>query len=346
MRRSDLTSLLAAVAALSIFIADTLTPPSVSVSTLYVISMMIMLRKRSTKHIVIAGIGSAVLTSISYALTAAIDKSQHAVMTNYYMSLFAIAFTAYLSIRIVVAEEAAAQIRDEIAKVSRGVSLSELTASIAHEINQPLAAIVANAGATKRWLSASPPNLAEAKQSVDAIVRNGERAGAVVNGLKRLISTTSAERRPFDLAHLVEETIDLMRAEIAKSRTHVLLSVGKRGLLLEGDRILLQQVIINIINNAAEALSETNPHQREIAIDIRQRDRASLLTFKDTGVGVDPKDVDKIFYAFYSTKENGMGIGLAICRSIVEAHGGELRAYPNEPRGMVFEIRIPLTVTD
>ncbi|MBR0938924.1 ATP-binding protein [Bradyrhizobium jicamae] len=241
------------------------------------------------------------------------------------------------------AEEALRAMQAELAHANRITTMGQLTASIAHEVNQPIAATVTNAEAALRWLSAQPPDLGEVRNSLGLIVKDGKRAGNVIGGIRAFINKVPPRKDRFDLSEAILEMVALTRSEVLKHRIllRTELAPGLPG--VSGDRTQLQQVILNLILNAIEAMSASDKGARELRIDTeREVKHGVLVTVRDTGPGLDPGDVERVFNAFYTTKPEGMGMGLAICRSMVEAHGGRMWARPNEAGGAVFQFTLPL----
>ena len=241
------------------------------------------------------------------------------------------------------AEEALRAMQAELAHVNRVTTMGELSASIAHEVNQPIAATVTNAQAALRWLRAQPPDLDEVRASLSRIVEDGKRAGNVISGIRALINKVPPRKDRFDLNEAILEMIVLTRSEVFKHgislRTE--LAPGLPG--VDGDRTQLQQVTLNLILNAIEAMGGIDVRARELWISTeREAAGGVLVTVRDSGPGLDPADTERVFTAFYTTKPKGMGMGLAICRSMVEAHGGRMWASANEPGGAVFQFTLPL----
>ena len=241
------------------------------------------------------------------------------------------------------AEEALQKAQSELAHVTRVTSLGEMTASIAHELNQPLAAIVNNASACLRWLAAN--NVEEARQSAALIRADGNRAGEIIKRIRDLAKKAPPQKDWIDINRIIREVIALARSE-----------VERRGVTLEtqlsddvhyvplifADRIQLQQVILNLIMNAIEAMSEVSDGPRELLISTATEASGGIaVAVRDSGPGLAAENLDRLFTPFYTTKPQGMGMGLAICRSIIEAHGGRLWASVNDDRGATFQFTLP-----
>jgi C4-dicarboxylate-specific signal transduction histidine kinase len=231
--------------------------------------------------------------------------------------------------------------RQAIAHNNRIATMGQLTASIAHEINQPIAAAVTNAEAALRWVDMKPPDLQEVREALDRIVRDGRRAGEVLGGIRALIANAPRKDR-LDVNNMILEVIALTRSEIRRNGVTLGTRFAPDLPLVHGDRVQLQQVMLNLILNAVEALSEISEGSRDLLISSEDggADRVRVAV-QDSGPGLSPQSVDRLFEAFYTTKPKGMGMGLTICRSIIEAHGGRLWATANESRGAVFQFTLP-----
>ncbi|QHO76112.1 hypothetical protein ACH79_29390 [Bradyrhizobium sp. CCBAU 051011] len=240
------------------------------------------------------------------------------------------------------AEEALRAMQAELAHANRVTTMGQLSASIAHEVNQPIAATVTNAQAALRWLRARPPNLEEVRYSLDRIVDDGKRAGNVIGGIRALIHKVPPRRDWFGLNEAILEMVALTRSEMFKYGISLQTELAPGLPLVEGDRTQLQQVILNLILNAIEAMDGSDEGTRELRINTEAEAAGVLVTISDSGPGLDPADAERVFQAFYTTKPKGMGMGLAICKSMVEAHGGRMWVSANEPRGAVFQFSLPL----
>jgi two-component system, LuxR family, sensor kinase FixL len=230
----------------------------------------------------------------------------------------------------------------QLAHVTRVTTLGELAASIAHEVNQPLAAIVTNGEAGLRWLGHATPNTEEARRSLKRIVSDAERASQVIKRIRNLSRKADPEKTPLDINDVVDDVIPLVQRAAFGHRTalHRRLAAGLPPVL--GDRVQLQQVVINLIVNGIEAMADIADRPREIVIRSRRDESGEVLVeIEDAGTGIDPAQAARLFNAFYTTKRDGMGMGLSICRSIIEAHGGRIAARPNAPHGAVFQVALP-----
>jgi PAS domain S-box-containing protein len=242
-----------------------------------------------------------------------------------------------------LAEDAMRAMQAELAHVNRVTTMGELSASIAHEVNQPIAATVTNAQAALRWLRAQPPDLDEVRASLSRIAEDGKRAGNVISGIRALINKVPPRKDRFDLNEAVLEMVALTRSEVLNHGILLQTELAPGLPRVDGDRTQLQQVILNLILNAIEAMGGIDEGTRELRINTeREAAGGVLVTVRDSGPGLDLADTERVFTAFYTTKPKGMGMGLAICRSMVEAHGGRMWASANEPRGAVFQFTLPL----
>jgi PAS domain S-box-containing protein len=251
-----------------------------------------------------------------------------------------VAFVLDLSERM-RAEEAMLKMQTELAHANRLATMGQLAASITHEMKQPIAAAVTNADAALRWLDRRPPRLEEVRRSLEDIVAAGHRAGDVVGGIRALIMKTPPRKERLDLNAGVREVLELTRGEVVKNGVSVVTELANDLPQIEGDRVPLQQVILNLIMNAIEAMSGVDEGTRELLISTRKAEPNGVLVgVRDSGPGLAPATLERVFDAFYTTKSGGLGMGLSICRSIIEAHGGRLWASANVPRGATFEFTV------
>jgi PAS domain S-box-containing protein len=241
----------------------------------------------------------------------------------------------------VAAEEELYRLRTELAHVNRVMTLGELTASIAHEINQPLTAVVTDAGAAVRWLDGQSPDLAEARQALARIQKNGNRAADVIQHIRALAKKSPVQMSQVDLNEIVQSVVAVTGNEIERHRIALRTELDAGLPPIRADRVQLQQVVLNLIMNAIEAMAEGEP--RDLLVSSGQKTPHKVaVSVVDTGAGLAPQNLDRLFEPFYTTKDGGMGMGLAICRSILETHGGRLSARAHEPRGAIFEFELPI----
>jgi PAS domain S-box-containing protein len=229
----------------------------------------------------------------------------------------------------------------ELAHANRVATMGQLTSSIAHEVNQPITAAVTYALAARRWLSAEPPNFLEVDDALSLIVKEGSRAGDVVGRIRALIKKVPARKDAIAIDDAILEIIALTRTEAAKNSVSVRTQLAEGLPRVWGDRVQLQQVLLNLIINAIEAMHDVGEEERDLLIRTRNGPDGVLVEVGDTGPGFAPAALERVFEAFYTTKPGGLGLGLSICRSIIEAHNGRLWASPNVPRGAIFGFIAP-----
>jgi PAS domain S-box-containing protein len=234
------------------------------------------------------------------------------------------------------------EVQTELARANRIATMGQLTASIAHEINQPIAATVTNAQAALRWLGAEPPNIDEVGRVLRRIVNDGNRAGAVLGRIRELVKKAPPRMEPMDINMAIREVIELTRGEASKHGASVQTDLADQLPPIQGDRVQLQQVLLNLLINAMDAMSGVSDGVRELLISTTEGADGVLVAVSDSGPGLNPHDDERIFAPFYTTKSTGLGMGLSICRSIIEAHGGRLWASANVPRGATFQFTVPV----
>jgi PAS domain S-box-containing protein len=241
------------------------------------------------------------------------------------------------------AEEALRKAQADLAHVTRVTTLGELTASISHEVNQPLAAVVNAAAACQRWLDRGTPNLDEARRAVDWIIKEGNRASEVIRRVRALANKTEIEKVPLDVNDVVREAIALVQRELISHQVSLRTEFAPALPMILGDRVQLQQVIINLVMNSIEAMQSVTDRPRELVIRSRpDGTQQMLVSVTDCGVGISAEIADRLFNAFFTTKSSGMGMGLSICRSIMEGHNGRLWATANVPHGATFQFTLPV----
>jgi signal transduction histidine kinase len=238
-------------------------------------------------------------------------------------------------------EEALRQAQAELAHVTRRTTMGELAASIAHEVNQPLAGIVMNGNASLRWLAGTPPNLDEAREAIQRVIRDGKRAGDVIARIRTLFKKAGKVREELDINEAIREVLVLIRSEMQKNSVSLRLHFASNLPPVFGDRVQVQQVMMNLILNAIEAMNPIDPAARKLIIRTRANgDDQVSVEVQDSGMGLDPKQAERIFDSFHTTKPGGMGMGLSISRSIVENHCGKLWATPNDGPGATFQFTL------
>jgi PAS domain S-box-containing protein len=242
---------------------------------------------------------------------------------------------------IKVAEEALNQARSELAHVARVTTLNTMTASIAHEINQPLSGIVTNASTCLRILDGKLPDLDGARETARRTIRDANRVSEVISRLRTLFRRKEIKTEPVDLSEATREVIALSLSELQRNRVVLRHELADNLPTVRGDRVQLQQVILNLLRNASDAMSTIEKRPRQLFIRIELDGKHVRLAVQDSGVGFDPEAVDRLFEPFYTTKQDGMGIGLSVSRSIIEAHRGRLWATRDEGQGSTFTFSIP-----
>ena len=243
-------------------------------------------------------------------------------------------------------EQALRTAQTELARVSRLTTIGELMASIAHEIHQPLGAIAASGNACLRWLAKDQPQLGEAQRAAERIVREAHRAGDILKSIRALAGTSAPDMTELDINDIIREVLILMNSELQEHEVLLETELSEGLAPVMGDRVQLEQVILNLVLNAIEAMGTDTSAPRRLCVK-SQADGpgAVLIAIEDSGPGIAPDTMDRLFDAFFTTKPNGMGMGLSICRSIVNAHGGRLSVSPRPPRGAVFQFTVPLAAT-
>ena len=245
------------------------------------------------------------------------------------------------------AEEELRTAHTELAQVARLTTMGELAASIAHEVNQPLAAVVTNGNAGLRWLAAATPNLDEAREAFGRIIRDGNRASDVIARIRALLKKTIVEQEQLNMNEAIEDTIALAQGELRRNGVTLRTDLARDLPPLMGDRVQLQQVVLNLLLNGIEAMGAAGGGPRELVVTTRKDQVDKLqVTIQDSGIGFEPQNVEKIFDAFYTTKRDGMGMGLSISRSIIEAHSGQLWATTNDGPGTTLHFTLPICNAD
>lgn len=239
------------------------------------------------------------------------------------------------------AEEALRQAQGDLARVSRITTLGELTASLAHEVNQPIAAALTNANTCLRWLTREQPDIAEAREAASRIVKDAKRAADIITRTRLLFKRGTAQRELMDVNDMIREMIVLLGGEVARHNISLATELEMNLPQIMGDRVQLQQVLMNLMFNGIEAMKDVDGKRELLIKSQRTENDDAMLSVSDTGVGLPAQQADQIFQAFFTTKPQGTGMGLSISRSIVESHGGRLWAGSNSPRGASFYVRIP-----
>jgi C4-dicarboxylate-specific signal transduction histidine kinase len=241
------------------------------------------------------------------------------------------------------AEQALRQAQADLAHVNRVTTMGELTASLAHEVNQPIAAAVTDANTCLRWLTRDQPDLEEARQAASRIVKDATRAGEIIGRIRLLFKKSTPQRALIDVNDVIRDMITLLHSEAARSSISVRTELTDLPQVM-GDRVQLQQVLLNLMTNGIDAMRDVDGKRELIICSHRAEDEQLRVSVSDTGVGLPPQQADQIFNAFFTTKPHGSGMGLRISRSIVESHGGRLWAADNSPRGASFHLTLPTKI--
>jgi C4-dicarboxylate-specific signal transduction histidine kinase len=241
-------------------------------------------------------------------------------------------------------EEALRQAESDLARVSRVTTMGELTASLAHEVNQPLAAAVTDANTCLRWLNRDQPDMEEAREAASRVVRDATRAAEIISRVRLLFKKGAPQRELVDINEIIREMVALMGSEIMRQHITVRTELAENIPRIMGDRVQLQQVLMNLMINGVDAMKDVEGTRRLAIKSQRAENEQLTVSVNDTGVGLPPQQTDQIFNAFFTTKSHGTGMGLRISRSIVESHGGRLWAANNSPRGASFYFTLPTKI--
>jgi signal transduction histidine kinase len=348
-RRSGISHPISAgIFAGGIFLLDTVAPADIAVAVLYSAIVLLSIGFPWRYAIVVTGAACSLLTILSYLLNHG-DSYGGAVLADGLVSLAAIGVTTFLAVRIrggaaALSEQAKAleQANTELAHATRVTTLGQLSTSITHELKQPLAAIATNGDVCVRYLNTEPPDVQEVRAAVTRIIGDVHRTSQIINQLRALIKKSDPKTERVDINSLVEETLLLLGREISRHRISLRLSLAPELPTVIGDRIQLQQVILNLVVNAIESMAEISDRPRELIIRSSNVDPAQLIVaVQDAGTGIDDANAGELFKAFYTSKSEGLGMGLSICRSIVEAHDGTLSASSNDGPGATFQFALP-----
>jgi C4-dicarboxylate-specific signal transduction histidine kinase len=329
--------------AAAVFTVDFATRPAFAV--LYLTVVLMAVRIFESRGVLLVSSACIALTVLTYLISP--DFGAENVLINCVISVVAVAVTTYLALENKSAQTALHEIGLELAHANRITTLGELTASIAHEVNQPIGAVVTNADAALRWLAAQPPNLDEGRDALRNIVKDAHRAGEVISRIRGLVRKAPPRTTVLDVNETILEILALTQSERRKTGVSLRTQLAADLPPIPGDRVQLQQVIINLIVNAIEAMGEVGEHRRNLAIGSSKYDaRSVLITVRDSGPGLKMDSADRFFQPFFTTKPDGMGLGLSICRWIIEDHGGRLWAAQNLPCGASFHFTLPLHQKD
>jgi C4-dicarboxylate-specific signal transduction histidine kinase len=281
-------------------------------------------------------------TEVAQEVTTTLDRTPLAVaIAGFVLADLAALFASVL--RRKRADEALRQMQADLTHIQRVTAMGELAASITHEVMQPLGAGVNNAGLARRFLRAQPPNLEEAREALDCAVNDGKRAAEIIGRIRALMKKQPPRKDALEVNEAIVEVIALARGEVMKNKVSVQTQLAEGLPLIQGDRVQLQQVILNLIINAVQAMSGVSEGSRGLLISTgKDASGGVIVAVQDSGPGLNPESFERLFDSFYTTKPGGMGMGLSICRSIVEAHGGRIWATPNAGPGITMQLTLPI----
>ncbi|OJH79801.1 MAG: two-component sensor histidine kinase [Stenotrophomonas maltophilia] len=324
----------------AIFLVDTVTDYAVAAACLYAAVILAASRRLPARGLIALAAVCIALTGLSFFLTR--FGTYRIGLVNSAIGMLVIGITTYLALKMEAAKAAVQDAQSRLLRVARASTVGELTTSIAHEVNQPLAAIASSAEASQRWLAQEPPNLDKARQTIARIVADAHRASDVIARIRGLTQGAAPERKAFDLNLAVEEMLALSRSELEQHGVTVALVLGSDLPPAHADRVQVQQVIGNLILNAVDAMSDTSVSERRLSLLTAYDGRGHVsLSVRDRGVGLPSEQTDRVFDAFWTTKANGLGLGLSLSRSMIEANGGHIRAERPAGGGACFIFELP-----
>ncbi|MEG3085571.1 ATP-binding protein [Sphingomonas sp. PB2P12] len=329
-----------AVLMAAIFVSDTLTDLEIATAVFYSAVILLAVGRFRSRHVVGLAAICMMLTLASFLLTK--SGSRDAGVVNLAISLSTIAITTYLALKVVRAEDVAHEARAQMIRVARVTGLGALASSIAHEVNQPLAAIVTSGDTALRWLGSAPPNLDRSRAAIERIVADASRASTIISRIRDHARGAPPVFQPVRIDEVIEEAIALSRSVLEREDITLNLALAAHLPDVLGDRVQLQQVICNLILNAIEAMTNVEPHTRTLSLAAVSDASGDIeVSASDTGSGIQEEHLAQLFDAFWTTKGSGTGIGLTISRTIVEAHGGAIWVDRMKPNGARFHVRLP-----
>lgn len=323
-----------------IFVSDTLTDLEIATAVFYTIVILLAVGRFQRRTIIGIAAACILLTLISFSLTK--FGSHRAGFVNLAISVSTVAITAFLALKVIAAETAVHEARAQLIRLARVNSLGELAASIAHEVNQPLAAIATSSDAALRWLDRSPPNVGRAQMAIGRVLEDANRASTIIERVREHARGETPSRRTLGVDDIINEAIALSRGEIDRNGIALQVKLAEQLPAIRGDKVQLQQVICNLILNGIEAMADVPFNQRDLSISAVSSAGGDIeIGVCDMGTGIKSEHLSILFDAFWTTKEGGTGIGLTISRSIVEAHGGTIWVDRMKPQGVCFHISLP-----
>lgn len=344
--RSPLPRIALVALAMAIFFIDAFTPLDIAIAVLYVVVVLLSAHAWPRQGVLATTVVCMGLTVTAYLASHSMIFSGPA-SGRCLVSLAAIGITGFLALAgqaatagLLEREESLRRSRVQLAHVTRVTTLGELAASIAHEVNQPLAAISTNGDACLRWIDRAEPDMEEARAAITRMLSDTRRASDVIRRIRALARRSDPQQLPLDLNEVAGEAAALVQRELASHNVALTLDLGAGLPSVLGDRVQLQQVIINLLINGMQAMSARGMGQLRLET-VASGDGGVLLSVSDTGPGIAPEDAGRLFEAFYTTKADGMGMGLPICRSIIEAHGGRIAAVARPAPGATLQFTLP-----
>lgn len=324
-----------------VMVVDTITDYAIAAAVFYTLIILFAARLLSARMVVLLAFACVALTVLSFILTH--SGAYKVGLINTGISIVAIGVTTYLSLQLVAAEASAFEAREHLLRVARVTSLGELTASIAHEVNQPLAAVVTSADACTRWLAQDLPHIENARRALERVVKEANRASEVIVRVRGLTSGKAPQRSRLDFNDAVLEIVELAQGQITARQIALSLQLESGSPVVVADKVQIGQVVGNLLLNAIEAVAASPSGLRELkistALEGSQKVRFSIA---DSGAGFPPGVAEHLFDAFWTTKADGIGLGLTICRSIIEANGGTIWAEASKEGGAMFSFSLPL----
>lgn len=334
-----------AALALGVFAADALTPPDWVFPGFYVLIVVMAARFCRARALWLVSAACSTLTILAQLISHQLEHRSTQVAYigafNTFDSILVIQLATFFILRGQAANAALQRAQADLAHVGRVTTMGELTASIAHEVNQPIAGVVTNASACLRWLAGDTPDLEKARAAATRIVRDGTRAADIISRIRQIFVKGGSHRQSVNVNQLVRETIDLLSNEATRHAITIRMTLADDAPLVMADRVQLQQVVVNLVMNSIDAMKAVKG-ARELGLTSQRSDTGQLsVSVSDTGLGLPQDEMDRLFDPFFTTKPHGTGMGLSISRSIIEAHQGQLWAAPNGPKGAIFHFTLP-----